>query len=254
MRKLILSTATILLLTLAQNASAQAKAQNATSGNPIFPGWYADPEAAIFDNADAAAKLAAKHGAQVTDVKTALDRVTKFVAAVPKVGRSEMEVIGDLSLSVIDPNQYRGQIIDMIFIIVGDRTIPADKKCPGLQERMRAASPWRRCNGNRPFNITIFDVEHGGCALIEADTGTRMLPLAGQCPHLAKGDIRALNSGAGFDPNPPPTVHRNIRDQERRVIAQQRHDRQRHGDQRQPEQQPRDRQQRDALHDRGLRE
>jgi beta-lactamase superfamily II metal-dependent hydrolase len=25
------------------------------------------------------------------------------------------------------------------------------------------------------FNITIFDVEHGGCALIEADTGTRML-------------------------------------------------------------------------------
>jgi len=43
MRK-ILAVAAV-FLTLATAAIAQP-----TSGNPIFPGWYADPEAAIFDN------------------------------------------------------------------------------------------------------------------------------------------------------------------------------------------------------------
>ena len=41
MRKLILATA---LFSLTITATAQ------TSGNPIFPGWYADPEATIFNN------------------------------------------------------------------------------------------------------------------------------------------------------------------------------------------------------------
>lgn len=48
------------------------------------------------------------------DAKAALDRITKFVAAVPNVGRAEMASSGDLTLSVIDPNQYRGQIIELI--------------------------------------------------------------------------------------------------------------------------------------------
>lgn len=39
----------ILLLTLSTTTlHAQATAQKATSGNPIFPGWYADPEGVIF--------------------------------------------------------------------------------------------------------------------------------------------------------------------------------------------------------------
>lgn len=29
-------------------AQAQQRAAAPTSGNPVFPGWYADPEAAIF--------------------------------------------------------------------------------------------------------------------------------------------------------------------------------------------------------------
>jgi beta-xylosidase len=48
---------TLLLLLLAMPAAAQTPASPATptssaptSGNPIFPGWYADPEAAIFDH------------------------------------------------------------------------------------------------------------------------------------------------------------------------------------------------------------
>ncbi|HEY4110061.1 glycoside hydrolase family 43 protein [Puia sp.] len=54
MRKLTLLFSALLTLLLA-TAQAPASAQTSaaakpTSGNPIFPGWYADPEAAIFDN------------------------------------------------------------------------------------------------------------------------------------------------------------------------------------------------------------
>lgn len=48
------------------------------------------------------------------DSKTALDRISKFIAAVPAVGRAEMKAGGDLTLSVVKPEQYRGQIIDLI--------------------------------------------------------------------------------------------------------------------------------------------
>ena len=50
MRKLTLLLAAILTIT---GSKAQSTAQSTgapTSGNPIFPGWYADPESAIFDN------------------------------------------------------------------------------------------------------------------------------------------------------------------------------------------------------------
>ena len=48
------------------------------------------------------------------DAKTALERITKFVAAVPAVGRAEIDTLGSLTLSVVNPDQYRGQIIDLI--------------------------------------------------------------------------------------------------------------------------------------------
>ena len=38
----------------------------------------------------------------------------------------------------------------------------------------------------------------------------RLLHIA--CPQLAKADIRAVRGHSGFDPEPPPTVHRNNRD------------------------------------------
>ncbi len=46
MKQLIIIISTLLLTF---NAAAQEK-DTATSGNPIFPGWYADPEAAVFNN------------------------------------------------------------------------------------------------------------------------------------------------------------------------------------------------------------
>lgn len=48
------------------------------------------------------------------DAKTALDRITKFVKAVPAVGRAEIEAEGDLTLSVVGPDQYRSQIVDLV--------------------------------------------------------------------------------------------------------------------------------------------
>lgn len=48
------------------------------------------------------------------DAKAALARIGKFIAAVPTVGRAEMGAISQLDLSVVDPNQYRGEIIDLI--------------------------------------------------------------------------------------------------------------------------------------------
>ncbi|HEY1006010.1 MAG TPA: family 43 glycosylhydrolase, partial [Sphingobacteriaceae bacterium] len=37
-------------LSLATAAHAQSQNQPAKSGNPVFPGWYADPEGAVFGN------------------------------------------------------------------------------------------------------------------------------------------------------------------------------------------------------------
>ncbi len=46
MRQLLIIISTLLI---AFNSCGQNK-DVATSGNPVFPGWYADPEAAVFDN------------------------------------------------------------------------------------------------------------------------------------------------------------------------------------------------------------
>ncbi|PKP91056.1 MAG: TonB-dependent receptor [Alphaproteobacteria bacterium HGW-Alphaproteobacteria-16] len=48
------------------------------------------------------------------DAKAALERISKFIKAVPPTGRAQMETVGDLTLSVLNPDQYRQQIIQMI--------------------------------------------------------------------------------------------------------------------------------------------
>jgi hypothetical protein len=49
-----------------------------------------------------------------TDSKSALDRIDAFIKAVPTVGRAEMKTSGDLTLSVVRPDQYRSQIVDLV--------------------------------------------------------------------------------------------------------------------------------------------
>jgi len=48
------------------------------------------------------------------DAKAALDRITRFIAAVPAVGRALMTAQGDMTLSVVNPDQYRPAIIDLV--------------------------------------------------------------------------------------------------------------------------------------------
>lgn len=49
-----------------------------------------------------------------TDAKAALDRLAAFIKAAPTNGRALMEVSGDLTLSVVKPDQYRDAIVDLI--------------------------------------------------------------------------------------------------------------------------------------------
>ena len=48
------------------------------------------------------------------DAKEALNRISAFMKAVPAVGRAEMKPAGDLTLSVVGPDQYRAQIVDLV--------------------------------------------------------------------------------------------------------------------------------------------
>lgn len=49
-----------------------------------------------------------------TDSRAALERIAAFIKAVPAVGRAEMEPDGDLTLSVVGPDQYRGEIVERV--------------------------------------------------------------------------------------------------------------------------------------------
>jgi hypothetical protein len=66
------------------------------------------------EDAEAASFLVKVKLAPGMNSKEALARITKFVAGVATVGRAEMETEGDLTLSVVSPDQYRSQIIDLI--------------------------------------------------------------------------------------------------------------------------------------------
>lgn len=48
------------------------------------------------------------------DARTALSRIEKFLKAVPAVGRAEIKPYSELTLSVVNPEQYRTAIIDLI--------------------------------------------------------------------------------------------------------------------------------------------
>lgn len=52
--------------------------------------------------------------AEAGDAKAALERIEAFIKSVPPVGRAEMRKAGDLTLSVVGPDKYRGPIIDLV--------------------------------------------------------------------------------------------------------------------------------------------
>lgn len=48
------------------------------------------------------------------DLATAKAQIAKFVASVAKTGRTTLTVMGEPTLSVVNPDQYRGAIVDLI--------------------------------------------------------------------------------------------------------------------------------------------
>lgn len=48
------------------------------------------------------------------DQKAVLSQIEKFIKTVPPVGRAEMKPYSELTLSVVNPEQYRGRIIDLV--------------------------------------------------------------------------------------------------------------------------------------------
>jgi hypothetical protein len=48
------------------------------------------------------------------DAKAALARIDKFLKAVPAAGRAEIKPYSELTLSVVNPEQYRGAIIERV--------------------------------------------------------------------------------------------------------------------------------------------
>jgi hypothetical protein len=58
------------------------------------------------------------------DARAAQSRITSFIKTVKTVGRAQMEATGDLTLSIVAPDQYRSAIAD---IIAADATLMASK-------------------------------------------------------------------------------------------------------------------------------
>ena len=48
------------------------------------------------------------------EARTALAKIDQFIKKVPQVGRAQMKPFSDLTLSVVNPEQYRGAIIDLV--------------------------------------------------------------------------------------------------------------------------------------------
>lgn len=53
-------------------------------------------------------------GASADEANQAVARLEQFVRSVPAAGRAEMRAAGPLTLSIVAPDQYRSQILDMI--------------------------------------------------------------------------------------------------------------------------------------------
>lgn len=53
-------------------------------------------------------------GAGADEANQAIARLEQFIRSVPAAGRAEMRAAGPLTLSIVAPDQYRGQILDMI--------------------------------------------------------------------------------------------------------------------------------------------
>ena len=53
-------------------------------------------------------------GSSADEANAAITRLEQFISSVPRAGRAEMRANGPLTLSIVAPDQYRGQLLDQI--------------------------------------------------------------------------------------------------------------------------------------------
>lgn len=95
-----------------------------------------------------------------SDAKAALTRIQAFLKAVPLQGRALVEPVGDLTLSVVTPDQYRPQIIGLI---ADDAAKAAGRFGPGYAVEVRGIErpvEWTRASLTEvllylPYQLTV---------------------------------------------------------------------------------------------------
>ncbi|MES2987105.1 MAG: TonB-dependent receptor [Pseudomonadota bacterium] len=102
-------------ITLAQKSGVEL----ATGETIVEPLTLANYQSLILsdddrDDTQAAGFLVKSALSQGGDPKAALERIARFVRDVPSVGRAEIKTQGEMTLSVVNPEQYRNQIIALV--------------------------------------------------------------------------------------------------------------------------------------------
>ena len=90
-------------------------------------------------------------GASADEANAAITRLEQFVRSVPAAGRAEMRAAGPLTLSIVAPDQYRGQLLDMI---ATDARAIAQRFGPQQQVEARGLDrpvEWRRAGITEVF-------------------------------------------------------------------------------------------------------
>lgn len=94
------------------------------------------------------------------DARAALDRLTAFIKQVPPNGRALLEAKGDLTLSIVKPDQYRDQIVALV---ATDSTALARKFGDGYGVEVRGIDrpvEWSRASLSEvflylPYAVTV---------------------------------------------------------------------------------------------------
>ena len=95
-----------------------------------------------------------------TDGASAVERIDRFVRAVPAVGRAEIRRTGQLTLSVVAPDQYRDRILELV---AADSQAAAARFGPGYAVEARGLDrpvEWMRASLTDvflyvPYNIVV---------------------------------------------------------------------------------------------------
>lgn len=90
-------------------------------------------------------------GASADEANQAITRLEQFVSSVPAAGRAEMRTGGPLTLSIVAPDQYRGQLLDLVAqdaLAIAARFGPQQKvEAHGLDRPVE----WRRAGATEVF-------------------------------------------------------------------------------------------------------